>query len=173
MHAKLISKLTAVPLFSHIPQPDLEKLAAIARQEDYAKNAEIMAEGERSSGLYIVLSGKVKVVLRNEEGKEIILAMLSPTEYFGEMALLDDAPRSADVVAMVPTSVLVISKQKFNQWLLRHPDMSFVIIRTLAQLLREAPTISAKLCCDRFSLTTIRPCASSLAKLMRARATRP
>ena len=138
MHAKLLSKLTAVPLFAHIPQPDLEKLAAIARQEDYAKNAEIMAEGERSSGLYIVLSGKVKVVLRNEEGKEIILAMLSPTEYFGEMALLDDAPRSADVVAMVPTSVLVISKQKFNQWLLRHPDMSFVIIRTLAQRLREA-----------------------------------
>ena len=138
MHAKLISKLTAVPLFSHIPQPDLEKLAAIARQEDYAKNAEIMAEGERSSGLYILLSGKVKVVLRNEEGKEIILAMLNPTEYFGEMALLDDAPRSADVVAMVPTSVLVIAKQKFNQWLLRHPDMSFVIIRTLAQRLREA-----------------------------------
>ena len=138
MHAKLISTLTTVPLFAHIPQPDLEKLAAIARQEDYAKNAEIMAEGERSSGLYILLSGKVKVVLRNEEGKEIILAMLNPTEYFGEMALLDDAPRSADVVAMVPTSVLVIAKQKFNQWLLRHPDMSFVIIRTLAQRLREA-----------------------------------
>jgi CRP/FNR family cyclic AMP-dependent transcriptional regulator len=138
MHPDLLPTLAAVPLFANIPQPELVKLAALARQENYPKHAEIMAEGDRSSGLYILLSGKVKVVLRSEEGKEIILAILNPTEFFGEMALLDDAPRSADIVAMAPTTVLVIAKQEFKSWLQRQPDMAFVIIKTLAQRLREA-----------------------------------
>ena len=138
MHPDLLPTLAAVPLFANIPQPELVKLAALARQENYPKNAEIMAEGDRSSGLYILLSGKVKVVLRSEEGKEIILAILNPTEFFGEMALLDDAPRSADIVTMAPTTVLVIAKQEFKSWLQRHPEMAFVIIKTLAQRLREA-----------------------------------
>jgi CRP-like cAMP-binding protein len=138
MHPELLPTLSAVPLFANIPQGELEKLAAFARQESYAKNAEIMAEGDRSSGLYILLSGKVKVVLRSEEGKEIILAILNPTEFFGEMALLDEAPRSADIVAMAPTTVLVIAKQEFKSWLQRQPEMAFVIIKTLAQRLREA-----------------------------------
>ena len=110
----------------------------MARQEKYAKHAEIMAEGDRTSGLYILLSGKVKVVLRSEVGKEVILAMLNPAEFFGEMALLDDAPRSADIVAMAPTTVLVIAKQEFKIWLQRQPDMALVIIKALAQRLREA-----------------------------------
>lgn len=138
MHPDLLPTLAAVPLFANIPQPELVKLAAMARQENYAKNAEIMAEGDRSSGLYILLSGKVKVVLRSEEGKEIILAILNPTEFFGEMALLDEAPRSADIVAMAPTTVLVIAKSEFKNWLQRQPEMAFVIIKTLAQRLREA-----------------------------------
>ena len=138
MHPELLPTLSAVPLFANIPQGELEKLAAFARQESYVKNAEIMAEGDRSSGLYILLSGKVKVVLRSEEGKEIILAILNPTEFFGEMALLDEAPRSADIVAMAPTTVLVIAKQEFKSWLQRQPEMAFVIIKTLAQRLREA-----------------------------------
>ncbi len=138
MHPDLLPTLAAVPLFSNIPEQELVKLAALARQEDYLKNAEIMAEGDRSSGLYILLSGKVKVVLRSEEGKEIILAILNPTEFFGEMALLDEAPRSADIVAMAATSVLVIAKQEFKSWLQRQPDMALVIIKTLAQRLREA-----------------------------------
>jgi len=138
MHPDLLPTLAAVPLFANIPQLELVKLAAMARQESYAKNAEIMAEGDRSSGLYILLSGKVKVVLRSEEGKEIILAILNPTEFFGEMALLDEAPRSADIVAMAPTTVLVIAKQEFKAWLQRQPEMAFVIIKTLAQRLREA-----------------------------------
>ena len=82
MHADMLSTLTTVPLFAHIPQPELVKLAAIARQEKFAKNAEIMAEGDQTSGLYILLSGKVKVMLRSNEGKEIILAILNPPEYF-------------------------------------------------------------------------------------------
>jgi CRP/FNR family cyclic AMP-dependent transcriptional regulator len=138
MHPDLLPTLAAVPLFANIPPAELVKLAALARQENYAKNAEIMAEGDRSSGLYILLSGKVKVVLRSEEGKEIILAILNPTEFFGEMALLDEAPRSADIIAMAPTSVLVIAKQEFKSWLQRQPDMALVIIKTLAQRLREA-----------------------------------
>lgn len=138
MHPDLLPTLAAVPLFANIPQPELVKLAALARQERFPKNAEIMAEGDRSGGLYILLSGKVKVVLRSEEGKEIILAILNPTEFFGEMALLDDAPRSADIVAMAPTTVLIIAKHEFKAWLQRQPDMAFVIIKTLAQRLREA-----------------------------------
>ena len=138
MHADMLSMLTTVPLFAHIPQPELVKLTAIARQEKFSKNAEIMAEGDQTSGLYILLSGKVKVMLRNDEGKEIILAILNPPEYFGEMALLDEAPRSAGIVAMAPTAVLIIAKQEFKLWLQRQPDMAFVIIKTLAQRLREA-----------------------------------
>ena len=138
MHPDLLPTLAAVPLFANIPQPELVKLAAMARKESYPKNAEIMAEGDRSSGLYILLSGKVKVVLRSEEGKEIILAILNPTEFFGEMALLDEAPRSADIITMAPTTVLVIAKQEFKSWLQRQPEMAFEIIKTLAQRLREA-----------------------------------
>lgn len=138
MRPDLLTTLAAVPLFANIPAPELVHLAAMARQEKYAKHAEIMAEGDRTSGLYILLSGKVKVVLRSEVGKEVILAMLNPAEFFGEMALLDDAPRSADIVAMAPTTVLVIAKQEFKIWLQRQPDMALVIIKALAQRLREA-----------------------------------
>ncbi|MGH8751006.1 MAG: Crp/Fnr family transcriptional regulator, partial [Burkholderiales bacterium] len=88
--------------------------------------------------LYIVASGKVKVILSTDDGKEVILAIIGKGEFFGEMAVIDEQPRSADVIAMEPTQLLVIGKSDFVNCLAHNPKMSFRIMQGLVQRLRNA-----------------------------------
>jgi CRP/FNR family transcriptional regulator, cyclic AMP receptor protein len=84
------------------------------------------------------LTGRTKVQMADEEGKEVILAVLGPGEYFGEMGLLDDAPRSASVVAIEACEFITMSKEAFIDFLHRHPEVTMVIMRNLVKRLREA-----------------------------------
>jgi CRP/FNR family transcriptional regulator, cyclic AMP receptor protein len=104
----------------------------------FAKHAIILHEGDKTDALYVIASGKVKVVLSTGGGKEVILAILGKSEFFGEMALLDQQPRSADVVAMEPTQLYAISKGDFVNCLAHNPQMAFKIIQGLIQRLRSA-----------------------------------
>lgn len=97
----------------------------------------VLCEGDQSDSLYVVLSGKVKVFLSDEEGKEVTLNVQGEGEYFGELALLDSAPRSASVVTTEETKLAVITKQAFEDCLEKNPGIALIISKNLARRLRE------------------------------------
>jgi CRP/FNR family cyclic AMP-dependent transcriptional regulator len=97
-----------------------------------------MAGGDATDSLYIVLSGRLKVMMSDAEGKEVILSILGPGEFFGEMGLIDDAPRSASVVTLEPCELLYLSKRDFKKCLAENFEMAMAVMRGLVRRLREA-----------------------------------
>ena len=97
-----------------------------------------MHAGEETDALYVILAGRVKVLITDDEGHEVILSMLGPNEYFGEMGLLDDQPRSASVETVEPCQMLRMSKAGFISLLQNNFEMAMLIIRNLVKRLRDA-----------------------------------
>jgi len=89
--------LKAVPLFASVPEEQLRMLTVVVARKSVSRSTTVMAGGDATDSLYIVLSGRLKVMMSDSEGKEVILAILGPGEFFGEMGLIDDSPRSASV----------------------------------------------------------------------------
>src|ERR1035438_1791734 len=98
-------------IFSGIQQEEFETLSKNWQRKYFPKNTIILNEGDRSDYFYLIESGKVKVLLEDEQGKEFILNVLEGGEYFGEMALIDNEVRSATVVAMEDSNLTLISMQ--------------------------------------------------------------
>jgi CRP/FNR family transcriptional regulator, cyclic AMP receptor protein len=121
----------AVALDEH----ELAALAAHAATQSYSRNTVIVNEGEVSDTIFIIVSGKVKVYLHNRDGREVILNLHGPGEYFGEM-VLDQGPRSASVVTLEPSRFLVISRDAFRAFLSSHPDFAMKLINRLMQRIR-------------------------------------
>jgi CRP/FNR family cyclic AMP-dependent transcriptional regulator len=128
--------LDKIPLFVGMQENDLHALAAKALIRTFAKNATVINEGELTGSLYVVLSGKVKVFLADESGKEIILDIKGPGGYFGEMAL-DDQARSASIVTLEPSQFAVFSRADFKHLLLEHPEVSQHVITDLIHVVRR------------------------------------
>src|SRR5262245_20577362 len=125
-----IDSLKAVPLFSGLPEKELAVLAEMAIVRKFAKNTIVVAEGDRSDSLYVILSGRVKVFVSDEEGKELVLNVEGPGEYFGELAL-DEGPRSASVITCEPCRMLVVPNTVLRTFLAQQPDVAFQLIRVL------------------------------------------
>lgn len=125
-----------VSLFEGLSEGDLGMLAQHSVTRSYPKNAILINEGDRSDSLYVIESGKVKVFVSDEEGREMILNILAPGDYFGELALIDDAPRSASVMTLQPTKLVMISRADFQQCLRDSPEMAYNLIRNMAQRIR-------------------------------------
>jgi CRP/FNR family transcriptional regulator, cyclic AMP receptor protein len=130
--------LRNIPLFANLSDQELAQVSAEASLKQFPKNKVIISEGEKSDSLYAIVAGKVKVLISDEDGKEIILAILGPGEFFGEMSLIDSQPRSATVITMEASSFNVISHNDFMQCLTSNPDISKTILATMAKRLREA-----------------------------------
>jgi CRP/FNR family transcriptional regulator, cyclic AMP receptor protein len=130
--------LKAVPLFSSCPDEQLRMLAAVVTRKSVPRSTTILAGGDSTDSLYIVLSGRLKVLMSDADGKEVILSILGPGEFFGEMGLLDDSPRSASVVAIEPCELLSIAKRDFKKCLAENFEMSMAVMRGLVRRLREA-----------------------------------
>lgn len=128
--------LANIALFSDLAQKDLELISNHSAIKSYPKNCILINEGDRSDAMYVILEGKVKVFLSDEEGKEVILNIQETGEYFGELALLDEEPRSASVMTLEPSRLMVISKRDFQRCLLDNPELSLKLIRYLAQRVR-------------------------------------
>lgn len=137
MHEEVFSGLKTIPFFSELPNDAVSELVMHAKKNNYTKRSFIVSEGDETSSLYILLSGKVRVFSCDAQGKEVTLLVQTPVSYFGELALLSNEPRSASVVAMENTSCAVISQADFKQWLLGHPEMAFVFIQDLASTVRR------------------------------------
>ncbi len=129
--------LDRISLFSELSASDLEAVTKLAVTRNFPKNTMILCEGDQSDSLYVILSGKVKVFLSDEEGKEVTLNVQGEGEYFGELALLDSAPRSASVVTLEKTRLAVISKSSFEQCMEKNPGIPLKVSRGLARRLRE------------------------------------
>jgi len=129
--------LRNVSLFSGLPEESVKAVSALATTRTYPKNTIIISEGDDSDSLYAVLSGKVKVYLSDDEGKEIIINIHGPGDYFGEMALLDDKPRSASVMTLEESKLAVLSKTAFEDCLSKNPQISLPIIRGMSKRLRN------------------------------------
>jgi len=94
-------------------------------------------EGEDAISLYVRITGGVKVSMNNEEGKEIILNSLGPGEYFGEMALIDDQPRSASIVTIENSKFLIINKPAFHHILEQRPNIAIGLLKNLSKRIRS------------------------------------
>ena len=130
--------LRAVPLFSGIGDDQLRLLVPVFSRRSAARGSMIMAAGDPTDSLYIVLSGRLKVMMSDADGKEVILNILGPGEFFGEMGLIDDSPRSASVVAIEPCELLSISKRDFKRCLAENFEMTMALMRGLVRRLRDA-----------------------------------
>ena len=123
------------PLFRGLREDDLHALAAKAAVKSYGRGEFVIEEGNYTSSVYVILSGKVKISLIDEHGKELTLDVKRTGAYFGEMAL-DDGPRSASVITLEPSHFAIISKEDFRQLLLDHPQIALRVIENLIHIVR-------------------------------------
>jgi CRP/FNR family cyclic AMP-dependent transcriptional regulator len=130
--------LKAVPLFASFPDDQLRVLVTMVTRRSAPRGSTIMAAGDPTDSLYIVISGRLKVMMGDADGKEVILTILGPGEFFGEMGLIDDEPRSASVVAIEPCELLSIAKRDFKKCLSDNFEMTMAVMRGLVRRLREA-----------------------------------
>jgi CRP/FNR family cyclic AMP-dependent transcriptional regulator len=127
-----------VPLFGDLSEGDLARFADVTREREYPRNSVILFEDDPGDSLYIVSTGQVKVVLIGEDGREVILSVLNDGDFFGEMSLIDDEPRSAHVIAMKDSRLLVLRRDDFQQQINQHPSIAVKLLKVLVQRLRRA-----------------------------------
>ena len=118
-----------------LPEVHMKALADHGTVKSYPKNAVIVNEGDRSDTMYIVLSGRVKAYLADEDGKEVLLNMMGPGEYFGEL-ILDDGPRSASVMTTEQSKFSIITIAQFKEFLARNPEAAFELVKSLIHRVR-------------------------------------
>jgi CRP-like cAMP-binding protein len=133
-----VTVLQKVPLFAGLPEGEVLGFAELMRERSYPKGSVILFEDDPGDALYVVTSGQVKVVLIGEDGREVILSVLSEGSFFGEMALLDDEPRSAHVIAMTDSVVLALRRDDFRNRLRASPEVGIALLRELSRRLRRA-----------------------------------
>jgi CRP/FNR family cyclic AMP-dependent transcriptional regulator len=118
-----------------LSESDLGEIAKRAVTRTFPKNTVVVSEGDRTDSLYIVVSGRAKVYVSDEKGKEVVLNHAGPGEYFGEM-MLDEGPRSASVMTLEPTRFLVVPKEDFSEFVAKSPEFSLHLIRKLIRRVR-------------------------------------
>jgi CRP/FNR family cyclic AMP-dependent transcriptional regulator len=114
---------------------DLRDTAQHAVTRTFPKNTVVVSEGDQTGSLYIIVSGRVKIYVSDDKGKEIVLSEAGPGEYFGEM-VLDEGPRSASVMTLEPTQFLVIPKEDFKEFVAKSPEFSLRLILKLIRRVR-------------------------------------
>jgi CRP/FNR family cyclic AMP-dependent transcriptional regulator len=131
----MAADLKSIPLFAGVADAELRALAERTVTRNYPKQAIIVSEGDESDSLYLILAGRVKVYLSDENGKELILAIKGPGQYFGEM-VLDEQPRSASVMTLEPAQFAILSRADFRGFLLAHPEVALQLIQNLIRVAR-------------------------------------
>lgn len=128
--------LARIPLFARLERRELKKLAALCVTKTFEAGSTIVEEGTTGLGLYALIRGSVQVS-KETETEKIILATLAGGDILGEMALIDDSPRSATAVATEKTETLLITRSSFSELVAKDPKIAWVIVPTLAERIRE------------------------------------
>jgi len=145
MTAHPLEVLRAVPLFRQVPESDLRAMAELIRERRQPKGSLIITQGAEGETLFLIRSGQVKVSVVAEDGREVILSVLGAGSFFGEMALIDDEPRSAHVFAMQESVLLALRREDFRAQLARSPELGIALLRELSRRIRRADDTIASL----------------------------
>ncbi len=138
MPATTADFLATVPLFRSLAPAEVNAFSAMAREKSYPKGSVILFEDDPGDSLFVVRAGRVKVVLVSEDGREVILGILGVGEHFGELSLIDDQPRSAHVVAMEESTLLVLRREDFRRRVEQNPAVAWALLLELSRRLRRA-----------------------------------
>jgi CRP/FNR family cyclic AMP-dependent transcriptional regulator len=135
------SAVARVPLFSDLSDPDMKALSKMLVPQRYARDEVILLQGDTDTDLFIIERGSVRVVLTSVDGREVVLALLGPGEFFGELSLLDGQPGHADVIAQDDCSLLRLSRDKFRSFIANHTNVAEKLLAVLGRRLRETDAL--------------------------------
>ncbi len=128
--------LQSASIFDGLPERTLHTIAGYAQERVFEKGVVIVKEGEKGDQLFIIASGKTVISKKTTRGHDSVVTALGPVECFGEMALVDEQPRSASVKALDRVVVLTIDRENFREMISSHPDVAINMIKLLARRLR-------------------------------------
>lgn len=135
MKARLLRR---VPLFKSLSDGDLERILNLTNFKKYSRDDVILFESEEGSLLFIIAKGSVKISRISDKGKEVILAILRSGDFFGELSLLDNQKRSANVIAIEDSELLVLRREDFLDIIKKHPLITISLLRELAKRIRSS-----------------------------------
>ncbi|MCG8451270.1 MAG: Crp/Fnr family transcriptional regulator [Pirellulales bacterium] len=132
-----LESLRNIPLFSAVGDDDLEAVAALLIERRFPKHKTIVEEGLPGDYMYVIREGRVQVSKLSDDGREKILEFLEAGDFFGEMSLLDNAPRSASCRALVESRVLALSRNDFLNAMRKSSDLAMAVVQELTRRLRQ------------------------------------
>lgn len=132
-----MSILSAVELFKGLSEEELATIESHCVKRTFPKNTVLISENDPADSLYVIESGRVKVYLSDDNGKEYIVNIQTGGEYFGELALLDDSKRSASVMAMESSTFYILYKKDFVELLEKFPGMAITLLHNTARRVRH------------------------------------
>jgi len=134
---EIVSFLHKVPILKGLNNRQLESLSKLAYEREYTPGNIIVKQGEGGIGLFIVVSGHAEAVRERQDGAQVVVNHFGPTDFFGELALLDEGQRTASVIAREPTKCLGILRWDFLGMLKTDADMSVIVLQELGRRFRS------------------------------------
>jgi CRP/FNR family transcriptional regulator/CRP/FNR family cyclic AMP-dependent transcriptional regulator len=144
-----VSSLVAIPLFSDVGEEDLQSIASLLIERRFPKHKTIVEEGTPGDYMYVIAEGRVKVSKLSGDGREKILELLDTGDFFGEMSLLDDAPRSASVKALSDVRIFALARNDFLNLLERSSNLALAVVQELTRRLRQVDEQASSLSFQR------------------------
>jgi CRP/FNR family cyclic AMP-dependent transcriptional regulator len=135
--ADRLRELAQIPLFASLNASERRAIGALARTHTYEEGQQIFRQGDAGGPMFAVLSGHLKVIVPGLDGNDVVFTVMGRGEVFGELSVLDGAPRSASIVAMTRTEVLVIDREPFLAFVRASPDTSIKLLTILAARIRR------------------------------------
>lgn len=133
----MLNYLKEISPYNALSDDELESFIRHATQRKYKKNMLIIHQGDETDSLYILLEGEMKVYVEDDQGKELTVRILHPGDSFGELALIGEFPRSANVLTLTDCVVSAVSKENYMAFLSQYPQISLALIKSLAHMVRE------------------------------------
>jgi CRP/FNR family cyclic AMP-dependent transcriptional regulator len=135
---ELVTFLAKVPLFHELNKKHLQKLANRFVTRNYSAGQKIVTQGKGGEGMFTIVSGHVETVLEMADGTQTVVNEFGPMDFFGEVAMLDDGPRTASIITTEETECLVLSRSDFISLMNNDAEMATEIAIALAKRLRRA-----------------------------------
>ena len=129
--------LEQVTILAGLPPPELEAIERCAVVRHFPKNTVMLVEGDHGDALYFILEGRVKVYLTDDQGREIVVNIKDPGDYFGELAALGETPRAASVMTLEQSKFAIVPAAELKACLKRHPDIALCLIQSMARHIRD------------------------------------
>lgn len=137
--------LKKIPLFASLSETDLQNLTSLLRRKQLGKGELLFQQGDEGTALYIIVQGRIKISL-SRRMDNVTLAILGQAEFLGEMALLDDLPRSADAIALEDSQLYVLNRKDFLSFLSNNGHTVYAILNSLSRRLRKTDDQLAEMC---------------------------